>query len=124
MMKRPTTTRAFLVLSALAVVLAAGCNDGEPAGAPATAATQAAATAEAVFTVEGMHCASCPVTVRTAAERVPGVAKARVSFEEARVWVTYDPAQASPDVIGRAITDSGYRATQAPRAVGAPAAQP
>lgn len=73
----------------------------------ATAQTQ---TVEGEFIVEGMHCASCPVTVRVAAERVDGVKKARASVKEGKAWVTFDPAVTSAKAIADAITKAGYPA--------------
>lgn len=76
-----------------------------------TASAQAAATVQTEFNVEGMHCATCPVTVKAAAEGVRGVRSVRVSMDDAKAWVTYDPTQATPGAIAAAITESGYRAT-------------
>lgn len=110
----------------LVLVLTVGC-DNKSSGAtdrlsdttsPATAATSTGLTrpeaptlAEAVFDVPAMYCATCPVTVKTAAKKVPGVRDVRVSLEEKRAWVTFDPSVTNPAVIAKAITDSGYPAS-------------
>jgi copper chaperone CopZ len=65
---------------------------------------------EATLEVRGMYCATCPVTVRTAAKRVPGVLDVRVSADEARAWVTYRPEAVAPGAIADAITRAGYPA--------------
>jgi copper chaperone CopZ len=62
------------------------------------------------FVVEGMHCATCPVTVRTAARAVPGVVDVHVTMDPGRARVRYRPADTDPTRIAAAITDSGYPA--------------
>lgn len=64
-----------------------------------------------VLDVPGMNCALCPLTVRTALERVPGVIAARVTYEPKRAEVTYDPDKVSPDALAKAVTEAGYPAT-------------
>jgi len=94
---------AFVVLVLGAPLGLAACNRSvEPP--PASAA-------EATFAVEGMTCASCTVTVRTAAKRVEGVYDARAEADEGRAWASYDPQRTNPEAIARAITEAGYSAT-------------
>jgi len=98
------------LLALLATVGTTGCKGGgEPA--LAAASTGPAASVEATFDVHGMHCASCPVTVRAAAEHLGGVVSVRVDMDLARAWVTYDPKATTPAAIAQAITDAGYPAT-------------
>lgn len=99
---------AALLLLSLAGV-AVGCNKSSPD--EATASAQAAATVQTELNVEGMHCATCPVTVKAAAEGIGGVSAVRVSMDDAKAWVTYDPARTNPGAIAAAITESGYKAT-------------
>jgi mercuric ion binding protein len=110
-----------LLLLALAVGLLTSSCQREPAPSaaanppPPTSATpsaQAAMEREAEFVVEGMHCETCPLTVKTAAQRVRGVVDARVSIESGRAWVHYRPAETKPEAIASAITESGYRSTE------------
>lgn len=98
---------ALLLLSLAGV--AAGCNRSSPD--EATASAQTAATVQTELNVEGMHCATCPVTVKAAAEGIDGVSAVRVWTDYAKAWVTYDPARTNPDAIAAAITESGYKAT-------------
>lgn len=98
---------ALLLLSLAGV--ASGCNKSSPD--EATASAQATATVQTEFNVEGMHCATCPVTVKAAAEGIGGVTAVRVSMDDAKAWVTYDPARTNPGAIAAAITESGYKAT-------------
>ena len=69
---------------------------------------------ETTFEVKGMHCPMCPVTVRTAAKKVPGVVDARISVEQERAWVTYDPTATTAAAIADAITKAGYPAKALP----------
>jgi mercuric ion binding protein len=43
--------------------------------------------------VPGMTCSLCPITVKKALTKVPGVAKAEVSYESKQAVVTYDDAK-------------------------------
>lgn len=72
---------------------------------------QAEVAAEsAVFAVENMYCELCPLTVKTAMERVPGVASVMVDFEAKTATVTFDPAIATVEAIAAASSDIGYPA--------------
>jgi Cu+-exporting ATPase len=72
--------------------------------------TATADATEAGFTVGGMDCASCVAHVAKAARNVPGVRDVNVNLARGRAVVQFDPAQASPEAIATAITDSGYPA--------------
>ena len=63
---------------------------------------------EAIFTVDGMTCASCVAHVEKAARRLAGVESASVSLAGGRATVRYDAGQVAPDRIAAAITDAGY----------------
>ena len=58
--------------------------------------------------VTNMDCAVCPITVRKALEKVPGVATARVDFATKRAEVVIDPKKASVDALTKATADAGY----------------
>ncbi len=70
--------------------------------------------------VQGMTCASCVRRVERALETTPGVQDAHVNFVTGRARVAYDPAQATPEGLARAIEAAGY---QVPRARGATTAE-
>src|SRR5689334_15680737 len=91
---------AFALLVALGVV--ASCKQGDDR-AQATPATATASQAEAVFNVQGMHCATCPVTVRTAAKSVPGVVDVQVTMDPGRARVRFRPSETDPARIAAAI---------------------
>lgn len=61
--------------------------------------------------VARMDCAACPITVRVALEKVPGVKSAKVDFAKKTAVVIYDPARAAPQALIKASTDAGYPAT-------------
>jgi len=58
--------------------------------------------------VSKMTCAACPITVRKALEKVPGVSKVEVSFEKKQVVVTFDDAKTNTEALVKATTDAGY----------------
>lgn len=64
-----------------------------------------------VLQVEGMNCSLCPITVRKALQRVPGVLEARVELEGKRATARYDPDKATPQLLAKAVTDAGFPAT-------------
>src|SRR5258708_30134387 len=58
--------------------------------------------------VSGMTCAACPITVKKALEKVPGVSSVDVRFEKKQVLVTFDDAKTNPDALVKATTNAGY----------------
>ncbi|GAC1535455.1 MAG: hypothetical protein NVS3B10_28600 [Polyangiales bacterium] len=58
-----------------------------------------------------MHCATCPLTVKTAAEGVAGVRSVKVDMGDKSAIVAYDSSKTNAQVIAVAITESGYPAT-------------
>ena len=58
--------------------------------------------------VSGMTCAACPITVKKALEKVPGVSKVDVRFEKKQVLVTFDDAKINADALVKATTNAGY----------------
>lgn len=67
----------------------------------------------ATFSIENMTCAACPITVRTAMERVDGVKSVKVDYAAKTATVVFDPSTATPDQIGAASTNVGYPAKPA-----------
>lgn len=79
----------------------------------AMALTASTAFAEGLRTVTldvtNMDCAVCPITVRKALEKVPGVATTRVNFATKRAEVVFDQKKASVDALSTTATaDAGY----------------
>ena len=61
--------------------------------------------------VQNMTCAVCPITVKKALERVPGVTDAKVDFDKKTALVSFDPEKTTPAVLTKATTDAGYPST-------------
>lgn len=103
---------------ALATACALGCADssGDATSAEGEARISPEDAERATFSVDGMTCASCTMTVEIAAERTDGVLDAEASYDEERARVTYDPERADPGDIAEAITSAGYEASPRPAA--------
>lgn len=111
---------ALIVLIGVVASLAAACQRETPtpssAGSAASttiAVTPTAPEREVELIVDGMHCATCPITVRTAAKSVPGVLDAQVTTDPGRARVRYRASKTDPARIAEAITESGYPAHEA-----------
>lgn len=63
------------------------------------------------YSVENMTCATCPIVVRKAMQRVDGVRKVEVSLEDESAVVIFDPDVTTAEEIGQAATDAGFPAT-------------
>lgn len=60
--------------------------------------------------VPTMDCATCPITIKTALSKVPGVAKVKVSYDKREAVIVYDDAQATVADLKKATEDVGYPA--------------
>ena len=58
--------------------------------------------------VPGMTCAACPITVKTALNRVDGVRQVDVSFEQREARVTFEDTQTSVTELTEATANAGY----------------
>ena len=75
-------------------------------------AAPAGATPQTVtLSVPGMSCAACPITVKQALNKVPGVSKTEVSFEKRQVVVSFDDAKTTLQALTKATADAGYPST-------------
>ncbi len=72
-----------------------------------------AASATAVFAVEGMHCGACVALIEETLVEQEGVTKASVDLESARAVVEYDPERLDSDRLAEAIVEAGYAASPA-----------
>jgi mercuric ion binding protein len=61
--------------------------------------------------VQNMTCETCPIVVRKALQRVPGVSSASVDFALKTATVTFDPDQAKPAALTQATTNAGFPST-------------
>ncbi len=80
---------------------------------PVLADTDAAQVAEQSqsFAIENMTCATCPITVRRAMQRVDGVHSVTIDFETKIAVAVFDPAKTSAVAIADASINVGYPAT-------------
>lgn len=69
-----------------------------------------AATKTIVLTVENMTCELCPLTVKTAMERVAGVISVVIDFDAKTATVTFDPTAATIEAVATASANVGYPA--------------
>lgn len=74
----------------------------------ASAASVAAAPAAITLAVPGMDCPVCPITVKQALTRVPGVSKVTVNFDKRHAVVEFDDAKTRVDALTQATRDAGY----------------
>jgi mercuric ion binding protein len=70
-----------------------------------------AAEKTVTLSVPGMYCPVCPITVRKALEKVPGVVKASASLEKKEAVVTYDDAKTGVEKLLDATFEAGYPST-------------
>lgn len=70
-----------------------------------------AGTQTVTLSVPGMDCAACPITVKKALTKVPGVSRADVSLDTREAKVTFDDAKTNVAALTRATKDAGYPST-------------
>jgi mercuric ion binding protein len=66
--------------------------------------------ATVALNVPTMDCATCPLTIKAALLKVPGVTKATVSYRKREAIVFYDDSKASLDDLKKATDEVGYPA--------------
>ncbi|MCS3635716.1 mercuric transport protein [Salinibacter ruber] len=118
-----TTRRSLLGVGALAVLTlvvspwllgVSPSSATQQAQAAATKAQQAEASAtpasfqQVVLTVDGMTCATCPTTVKTALEGVEGVHSAEATLKPPEAVVRFDPDKVSVDELTAATKNAGF----------------
>ena len=67
-----------------------------------------AVTRTVTLNVPGMTCPVCPITVRQALRKVPGVEKVAVRYTKREAIVTYDDARTNVAALTKATADAGY----------------
>ena len=75
------------------------------------AASAHAGERKALFSVPGMTCALCPITVKTAMGRVDGVISAEADLESKSAEVVFDDTRTSIEVIKEASANADYPAS-------------
>lgn len=61
-----------------------------------------------VLDVQNMTCALCPVTVKGALGKVPGVAETKIDLAAKTVTVKFDPDKTNIATLMEATTNAGY----------------
>jgi len=72
-----------------------------------------AAQKTVTLSVPTMYCEVCPITVKKALSKVPGVSQAKVDFKTRQAIVTFDDAKTSVQALTSATKDAGYPSTLA-----------
>lgn len=75
------------------------------------AASYATAYRSVTLQVSNMTCATCPIAVRMALEKVTGVAAAKVDFKSKLAVVSFDHAKTTPEALMKATTSAGIPST-------------
>ena len=65
--------------------------------------------------VPSMNCSLCPVSVKKALSRVPGVIDARADLATKRAEVRYDADKIAPQALAKAVSEAGFPATVSSR---------
>ena len=78
---------------------------------PFISATQAAEIKTVTLDVPGMTCKFCPITIRKALEKVPGVTKAKANFDTKTATVTFDPDRTNVETLTKVTANAGYPST-------------
>ena len=63
------------------------------------------------LSVPGMNCELCPLTIKRAVSRVPGVLKVEASYEKREAVVSFDDAKTGVDALTKATANAGYPTT-------------
>ena len=72
-----------------------------------------AAPRTVTLAVPSMDCPVCPITVKKALSKVPGVSQADVNFDKRQATVTFDDARTSVEALTQATGNAGYPSTLA-----------
>ncbi len=68
----------------------------------------------AVLDVQNMSCGLCPVTVKQALKKVPGVTEANVDLDKKTATVTFDADRTDTAALIKATTGAGFPSTVRP----------
>ncbi len=61
--------------------------------------------------VPGMTCKFCPITIRKALSKVPGVIEAKADYDSKTATVTFDPDRTGLSDLTQATANAGYPST-------------
>lgn len=77
----------------------------------ALASSAALAVKTVTLSVPDMSCSTCPIQVKKALSRVPGVSEASASLETKQAIVTYDESKTNVEALMKATADIGFPST-------------
>jgi periplasmic mercuric ion binding protein len=77
-------------------------------------AALAAPPKTAILDVQNMNCGLCPLTVKQALQKIPGVAEAKVDLDKKTATVTFDADRTGTVALIKATTDAGFPSTARP----------
>lgn len=77
-----------------------------------------AADATVTLSIPGMTCGLCPITVRTALKRVPGVEKVTIDEAHKQVGVLYDDRKTNTSALRQATKNAGYPSSVVNKPIG------
>lgn len=77
----------------------------------ALASSAAWANKTVTLAVPDMSCSTCPIQVKKALSRVPGVSAASASLEKKEAVVTYDESRTNVGTLIKATADIGFPST-------------
>lgn len=63
-----------------------------------------------IYDITGMHCAACSSAVERVTKKLPGVTESQVNLTMARLTITYDETQTTPQMICDKIAKAGFGA--------------
>ncbi|HET8608253.1 MAG TPA: mercury resistance system periplasmic binding protein MerP [Burkholderiales bacterium] len=67
-----------------------------------------AASKTVTLSIPSMNCPACPITVKKALTKVPGVSKAKVDFDTREASVTFDDTRTTVGALMQATKQAGY----------------
>ncbi|HEC97098.1 MAG TPA: mercuric transport protein periplasmic component [Nitrospirae bacterium] len=67
-----------------------------------------------ILKIEGMRCITCPITIKAALKKLPGVINVDVSYKEKTATVQYNKDKVTVAQMIKAIKNSGYGAEVLP----------
>lgn len=77
-------------------------------------ASAAAAPQTATLSVPTMSCASCPITIKAALSKIPGVASVKSDLSKRQTTVTFDDSKTDVVALTKATAAAGFPSMPAP----------
>jgi len=71
----------------------------------------AAESKTVILNVPGMTCKFCPITIRKALKKLPGVTDAKADYDTKTATVTFDPDKTNVEALTKATANAGYPST-------------